>query len=191
MSPKAVVFALSAGLMLAADQASKAWVRANLAVHEDRVIIPNYLSISHAKNKGAAFSALDNFEYRYWVFYAFTAVAVVVLVQGFRQLRDDDRFQATAMGCILAGAIGNFIDRVTMGEVTDMVKVYAGTEPLRSWLIQHAPWGSNIYPIWNIADAAIVIGVGMFALTYFFEKNAAKDDEELKRATSGSAPVTE
>ena len=188
MSPKAVVFALSSTVMLVLDQASKAWVRANLSVHDERPIIANFLSIAHAKNPGAAFSALADFKYRYIVFYAFTAIAVGVLIQGYRQLRDNDRFQGTAMGLILAGALGNFIDRVMSGEVTDMVKVYAGAEPYKSWAIQYSPYHSNVYPIWNVADAAIVVGVGMFALSYLFEKDKP---EAGAKAPGESAPQVE
>ncbi|GDX80633.1 lipoprotein signal peptidase [Deltaproteobacteria bacterium] len=173
MTPKMLVFAPTAIVLLALDQATKWWVRGHIALRGDLPVIPNFLSISHAKNKGAAFSALDDFEYRLWVFYAFTAVAVYVLVQGFRQLRSDDRLQAFAMGSILSGAVGNFIDRVTAGEVTDMIKVFAGSEPLRGWAIAHI--GTNVYPIFNVADAAIVVGVGLFAVSYFLEKEPAPE----------------
>lgn len=166
MSPKTIAFVSSSVIFLALDQASKAWVRANLAIRQEIPVIDGLLTITHARNKGAALSMLDDFEYRLWVFYAFTAVAVYVIVSGWRQLPDTDRVQALAMGFILSGALGNFIDRVAMGEVTDMVKVYAGFEPLRSWALE--TFSTNVYPIWNIADAGIFIGVGLFALSYVF-----------------------
>ncbi len=164
MSPKAVFFAAAAVVLLALDQVTKVWVRANVEMRQEITIISDFLAITHAKNKGAAFSALDDFEYRLQVFYLFTAVAVVVIVQGWRQLPDKDRLQAFAMGAILSGAVGNLIDRIMAGEVTDMIKVYAGFEPLRSWAISKL--GTNTYPIFNVADAAIVVGVGIFALVY-------------------------
>ncbi len=164
MSPKTVAFLSSSLVFLALDQASKAWVRANLAIRQEIPVIPDFLSITHARNKGAALSMLDDFEYRLWVFYAFTAVALYVIITGYRQLPSTDRVQALAMGFILSGALGNFIDRVWMGEVTDMVKVYAGFEPVRGWAL--STFHTNVYPIWNIADAGIFIGVGLFALAY-------------------------
>lgn len=183
MTPKMLIFAASSTVLLILDQLTKWWVRGHIALRGDLPIIPNFLSISHAKNKGAAFSALDDFEYRLWVFYAFTAVAVYVLVQGFRQLRPDDRLQSFAMGSILSGAIGNFIDRVTAGEVTDMIKVFAGSEPLRGWAIANI--GTNVYPIFNVADAAIVLGVSLFAVSYFLEKEPAP---EGAAPAGGAAP---
>ncbi|MSQ03580.1 MAG: signal peptidase II [Myxococcales bacterium] len=164
MSPKATVFAAAAVVLLALDQVTKWWVRANLELRDELSVIQNFLAITHATNKGAAFSALDHFEYRLPVFYGFTAVAVVVIVQGWRELPDRDRLQAFAMGAILSGAIGNLIDRIMAGEVTDMIKVYAGFEPVQSWA--RRTLGTNTYPIFNIADAAIVVGVGLFVLVY-------------------------
>lgn len=183
MTPKMLIFASSSIVLLILDQVTKWWVRGHIELRGNLPIIDNFLSISHAKNKGAAFSALDDFEYRLWVFYAFTAVAVFVLVQGFRQLKSDDRLQSFAMGSILSGAIGNFIDRVTAGEVTDMIKVFAGSEPLRSWAIANI--GTNVYPIFNVADAAIVLGVSLFAVSYFLEKEPAP---EGAAPAGGAAP---
>ena len=171
MSPKTVIFAASSIVLLAADQATKAWVRGHLALREDVPVIDNFLSISHATNRGAAFSALANFEYRLQVFYVFTAIAVGVLVHAFRQLPPEDRLQSFAMGSILSGAIGNLIDRIMAGEVTDMVKVYFGSGPAKSWCIEH--FGTNVYPIVNVADAAIVGGVCIFAVASLFEKKQA------------------
>ena len=173
MTPKTPVFVGFASALLALDQITKYLVRQQIPVNGGEiVVIPSFLSITHASNKGAAFSALDSFAYRMPLFYAFTAVAVFVLVQGYRQLPGGDRFQAAAMGMILSGALGNFTDRVIAGEVTDMVKVYAGFEPLRSWAIAH--FRTNVYPIWNVADAAIVVGVLMFGVTYWIEWRQAR-----------------
>lgn len=171
MSPKTVIFAASSIVLLILDQLTKAWVRGHLALREDIPIIDNFLSISHATNKGAAFSALANYEHRLWVFYAFTAIAVGVLAHSFRQLEPGDRLQSFAMGSILSGAIGNLIDRVMAGEVTDMVKVYFGSEPSKGWCIEH--FGTNVYPIFNVADAAIVVGVCIFAVASLFGKRVA------------------
>lgn len=176
LAQKTQVFFAAVIGMLALDQLSKWWVVQNLRPYKaaDEVsLIANLFSISHAKNKGAAFSALDDFEYRLHVFGLFTVIAVVVLVQGYRQLRDDDRFQAAAMGLILSGALGNAIDRALFGQVTDMFKVYAGSEPLKSWFIGKV--GTNVWPIFNVADACIVVGVSLFALGYLFEKDRPEE----------------
>lgn len=176
LAPKSQVFYVAILATLALDQLTKWWTVQNIRPYkavDDVVVIANWFSIAHAKNKGAAFSALDDFEYRLHVFGFFTIVAVVVLVQGFRQLRADDRFQALAMGLILSGALGNAIDRALFGQVTDMFKVYAGSEPLKSWFISNV--GTNVWPIFNVADSCIVVGVSMFALGYLFEKDRPEE----------------
>jgi signal peptidase II len=186
MLPKTRYFVGFASVMLVLDQLSKWWVQAHIRPYkaaDEIVVIANFFSIAHAKNKGAAFSALADFEYRQQLFLVFCLVAVIVLVQGVRQLRPDDRFQATAMGMIFSGAIGNQIDRLRFQEVTDMIKMYAGFEPAKSWFLEHVH--TNVWPIYNIADSCIVIGVSMFALGYLFEK-----DRPEATATDGQRPST-
>ncbi len=168
MAPKLPVFLATALAFYGFDQWSKWWVRANLAEGESISILPNFLAISHATNKGAAFSFLQGFEYRLYVFYAFTAVALFVVVQSFRQLEPGDKAQSFALGAILAGALGNFTDRLLAGQVTDMVKVYAGADPWRAWAREYLG-GRTVYPIWNVADAAIFVGVGVFVILYLLE----------------------
>ena len=172
MSPKAKVFLITTSAVVALDQLTKYWVRANIRPYSaaDEVsIIPNWLSISHAINKGAAFSALADFEYRLAVFFTFTAIAVVVIGVGYRMLAADDRLVSAALGTLLAGALGNFIDRAIFGQVTDMIKVYAGVEPAKSWFISHV--GMSVWPIFNIADTAIWVGVIGFLLAHLFVKD--------------------
>jgi signal peptidase II len=173
MPPKLPIFLATAALFLGLDQWSKWWVRANLAEGDTIPVLPNFLAITHATNKGAAFSFLNDFEYRLQVFYAFTALAVFVIVQSYRQLAAVERVQAFALGAILSGALGNFVDRVAAGQVTDMVKVYAGADPWRTWARTYLG-GRTVYPIWNVADAAIFVGVGVFALLYLFDLRKKK-----------------
>lgn len=172
MSPTARVLLISTSAIIGLDQVSKALVRANLRpppAIDEVVIIPNYLSIAHAINKGAAFSAMADYEHRLLVFFAFTAVAVAMVGIAYRKLAPEDRLLSAALGILLGGALGNFIDRVWAGEVTDMIKVYAGSEPARSWCIAH--FGTSVWPIFNVADMAIWIGVVGFLLAYLMVKD--------------------
>lgn len=173
MSKKLLVFLATFVFFLGADQGLKEWVLRNIPYPPRRgdelVIIPDFFSITHAKNPGAAFSMFDDFQGRMVVFGVFTVIAVVGLVWGYRQIREDDYLQASAIGLILSGALGNAIDRVRFQLVTDMIKTYAGFEPLKTWCID--AFGTNVWPIWNIADAAILVGVVLFALQYLFERD--------------------
>lgn len=185
MAPKYTIAGLALFLSLAADQLSKEWVIRNIPypvrAGDEVEIIPKFLSITHARNPGAAFSMMNDFHYRMYVFAMFSVIAVVGLGWGLWQLRNDDRLQAAAIGLIMSGALGNAIDRVRFQMVTDMVKVYGGFEPAHTWLIN--TFHTDVYPIWNIADACILVGVGLFALQYFFEK-----DKETVGLDAGRAP---
>jgi signal peptidase II len=165
----AVLFAL-----LAFDQATKILVVQHIAYRSEEVhLIDGFLSLVHAQNTGAAFGIMSDSPLRRWVFPAFTVVAVVLLVQMLWQLPKDDRFQTTAVALIMSGAIGNAIDRVHKGSVTDFIRVYTEHPGLKDWLIR-SPLQSNEWPSFNVADAAIVVGIALFVVHYFFfEKDEA------------------
>lgn len=171
MTPKLKVFLAVLISSLVLDQASKNWVLRHFEVGggPDIVLIPNWLEFVHAENKGAAWSTLSDSPYRLYVFGVFTIIAVVALVQMFRALEPGERFRAASTGLILSGALGNAIDRAWKGSVTDFIKVFAGAGDARAWCIEH--FGTNVWPIWNVADACIVVGVALFALEHFFEKD--------------------
>lgn len=152
------------GLGLVADQATKAWAR-TLAVGTDEVVlIDGWLSFVHAQNTGAAFSTLPGFR---WLFLGFTAIAVVVLVSLAWAQPPTARAVPAVLGTILGGAIGNAIDRLRLGHVTDFIQVSMGHEGLADTMIRWA--GTRVWPIFNIADIALVVGVTLFAAWFVFE----------------------
>jgi signal peptidase II len=133
-------------------------------------LISGFLSFIHAQNPGAAMGMFNGFEYRLVVFYVFTAVALGVLVNMYKQLPDNDRLQSTTIALILSGAVGNFIDRVHKSTVTDFVRVYTENEAAVAWLRSYGLPAE--YPTWNVADACIVVGVALYLLHYlFFERD--------------------
>jgi signal peptidase II len=165
---KYVIFGVVMTAFLIADQASKIWVQRNLRLYKDEVhIIDGFLSFIHAENPGAAFGIGAGTDGAMYVFAVFTVVAVVVLGQMLWQLPSNERFQTVALGLISSGAVGNAIDRVDKRTVTDFVRVYTEAEPYASWL-RASPLGQAEWPTWNVADAGIVVGLGMFAFHYFF-----------------------
>jgi len=144
---------------LALDQLSKEWVVRNLdhATRDEISLVDGWLSFVHAHNTGAAFSILEGMHY---LFLVITLVAVVVVVHMLRDLPMNERFQSSVLGLILSGAVGNAIDRVRFGWVTDFIKVYTEHPTLKPYLIETV--GTNVYPIFNIADAALLVGVFVF-----------------------------
>ncbi len=148
---------------VALDQLSKLWVRSNLEHRVDELqIIPGWLSLVHAQNPGAAFGLLEDFEYRYYLFAMFTMVAVGVGLAMYRRLPEGERLLAASLGLILSGAVGNAVDRVIQRVVTDFVRVYSDWPPLRRRLLD--TFHTNEWPAFNVADAALVVGVILFFL---------------------------
>lgn len=182
MNRRNVLFALFTVVGLILDQASKAWVVANLELHVDRVtVIPGLFDIVHAKNPGAAFGLLGDFQYRHIVFLLFTVIAGYVIWDMFRKLPDNDAFMSSALGLIASGALGNLIDRLRFQEVTDFLRVYSENESIAGFfhsigVFSRGP-GLAEYPTFNIADAALVIGVGMLAVHYLFFDETRKTEE--------------
>jgi signal peptidase II len=178
MNNKFVVFTavLVGGIVF--DQLTKWWVVANLAVGIDEIpIIPGFLSVVHAQNHGAAFSS---FEGMWGLFMVFTAVATVVVLDLLRRLRPDALFMAGILGLILSGALGNGIDRIRMGYVTDFIRVFTEAEAPKAWLIEN--FGTNTWPIFNIADSVLLIGVTLFLVHYLFLEEGEPEDDSADEA---------
>jgi len=158
-----LIFLIVTVVGVLADQLTKAWVVANVAVHRDEIsLIPGFLSIVHAQNPGAALSLLHDFAYRHVVFGVFTLVAVFVIADMFRKLRPNEWFMAGTLGLVLSGAVGNAIDRVRQQYVTDFIRVYTEQPTLHDWLMD--TFGTAEWPTFNVADISLVVGVVFFAL---------------------------
>jgi len=172
MKAKYRVFGVSLLVLLGLDQATKIWVMNNLEYRRDTIdIIDGWLLLEHARNNGAAFSMLEG---QMALLIGFVAVALCVIGYMMWQLEDDDRIQAIALGVIASGAMGNGIDRVIHGSVTDFVRFYAEKPPVSDWLI--ALTGSPAWPTFNVADMSILAGVGLSLLGFAL---ADKEDDGL------------
>jgi signal peptidase II len=145
-----VVFFLTALLVVVADQLSKMWIRSNLVVGQS---LPEtgFFRLTHIQNTGAAFGLFQGHSF------ALTIVAlvgiVVLLVYALLIYRRfpilDNLLGKSALGLVLGGTVGNLIDRLHLGYVTDFIDV-------------------GFWPAFNIADSAIVVGVIMLAYSLYF-----------------------
>jgi len=183
MRHKYLVFGAIYASLLFADQASKYWVVQNLRVHVDEIpIIPGFLSIVHAQNHGAAFSSLEG---QWALFMVFTAIATVVVLDLVRRLRADSLFMAGILGMILSGAHGNGLDRLIQRYVTDFIRVYTDLAGPKAWLIEN--FGTNTWPIFNIADSVLLVGVAMFLVHYLFLEETEEAAETAPPAEDPAA----
>jgi signal peptidase II len=191
---KYILFAVVTIVFTAIDQWTKILVQRNIGpLREEIQIIDGFLSLVHAENPGAAFGMFGGSEYRMYFFAVFTVIALFVLGRMLWELPRDDRFQNVALGLITSGAIGNAIDRVMKQSVTDFIRIYTENPSLKAWL-EGSWYGSAEWPSFNIADAAIVVGMGMFLVHSFFleqeedEKDGAVSETEPPSPESADAP---
>lgn len=193
MSRKAVTFWAWFVVWLILDQITKLWVYGTLELgppYTDHIVlIEDLLMIVHAENPGAAFSMLAGFEYRTIVFMVFTAIAGWVVWHEYRQIADDDRLTAVALGLIGSGAAGNFIDRVWKQTVTDFIRVHVETPSWRRWLIE--TFGTNEWPAFNVADSTLLGGVIIFVIMGFVNREEPDDEADAPTQATGDAASPE
>jgi signal peptidase II len=157
MPAKTRFFLFSLLFVLPLDQLTKLWISNRFHYGERLTVIPGLFDITHVRNPGGAFSffAEGPAEQRMIFFVGSTLVAVVLLLVFLRRLGAGDRLAATALGVILGGALGNLIDRLVHGEVIDFLEFHL--------------WGGYTWPTFNVADSAIVVGVGILMLEIFLQ----------------------
>lgn len=155
-----MVYYVIALVVLVLDQASK-WVIANrMGLHEALPVIGEFFQIVSHRNRGAAFGILQN---QRWFFLTVTLVVVVGIIWYLRKTsRDNRRLLSTALSLLLGGAVGNFVDRVLFGEVIDFLQ-------FRFMFDFFGKPVDYTYPIFNLADSAIVIGVALIFLDTLLE----------------------
>jgi signal peptidase II len=139
--------------VLILDQASKLYVAAQMQLYQSIPIVPHLLDLTYTLNPGAAFSLFANLpaQWRAGFLFTITVVAIVVLVVLLGQAREPSS-STVGFALILGGALGNLIDRVVRGRVIDFVHLH------------YYDWN---YPIFNLADSAITIGVAILLLETF------------------------
>lgn len=152
-----------AGVVVAFDQWTKHWATATLAGRPNIPVIGELVQLTYTRNSGVAFGLGAGLPFPYYMFSILAIVAILVMVTR-RKIQHGPRHLALAL--ILGGAIGNLIDRLASGEVVDFI--------LLSW--RH--WQ---FPVFNVADSAVTIGVVLFALSWPTHES---------HDTTAAAPVT-
>jgi len=168
MSPKLRTLVWLVALIVPLDQLTKYWVSSSIAHGGYIQVIDGFFKITHARNPGAALGIAQGAPI--WVFIGLTLLALVMIASFFRKIAADDRLSAVALGLIVSGAIGNLIDRVLHQEVIDFLQF-----DLQLF----------IFPDFNVADSAIVIGVGLLlldAVTQETERSAAGTSDATRDA---------
>ena len=173
------------------DQWTKAWILEKKDAGELPIlVVDGFFELVHTENPGAAFGMFaesGETTQRMIFFVVFTVIAIGVLFHMLWQLPKGDRFQTTAIGLITSGAVGNCIDRIEKQSVTDFLRVFSENETavkvFGKWFGRRKFQGGPIelveWPSFNVADAAICIGLGMFFFHYLFLEKDEENVEDL------------
>lgn len=147
---RAGAFSVAASLALALDLWTKQLVAARFQIYESLPLMPG-LALTYVRNPGAAFSMLADADpaWRLPFFLGVMVVALGACVYMLRQTPAADRVSRLGLGLIAGGALGNGLDRIRHGEVVDFIMVDLGFWPLDPW------------PIFNVADSAVFVGVAL------------------------------
>jgi signal peptidase II len=160
LQPHNRLFFVVVALALIADQLTKWIVEATVPVNTTSArIIGHWLQVTHTQNTGAAFSMLQGAG---WVFSIAAIIVTGVVLYSLTRLPAHERFTRLCLGLIIGGALGNFIDRLRQGFVTDMIHF-------------QIPEINFDFPVWNVADSCVFVGVvSMMVWNYVQERRMAQ-----------------
>ncbi|OEU67520.1 MAG: signal peptidase II [Desulfovibrio sp. S3730MH75] len=151
-----------AAVIIIFDQITKVAVRSNMELWSSKSLIPDYFNLVYVVNKGAAFGFLNrgDITWQRTFFIVVTVVALSAIAMLLKSTNKKDSFAISGLGLILGGAVGNLIDRILYGEVTDFLDIYVGT---------------HHWPAFNIADIAICLGAFAMIISIYRNKPDASD----------------
>lgn len=181
MKIKYLLLCAIAGAVITADQLTKMWVQTRLdsptafRAAEEIVVIPGFFNITHVHNTGAAFGIFAKSDqpsqtqddlHRLF-FLSMPPIALLIILALLRTFSDSDRANITSLSLVFGGAIGNYIDRLRFGHVIDFLDFH---------------YQSHHWPAFNVADIAIVVGVGVLMYLEFakFRDQATQPGEPTK-----------
>ncbi|MBD1379954.1 signal peptidase II [Metabacillus arenae] len=149
-------YLIAAGVILL-DQLTKWLVVKNMELGENIPVIEDFFYITSHRNTGAAWGILQG---QMWFFYIVTVIVIIGIIYYMQRYAKKEKLMGMALGLMLGGAIGNFIDRIFRKEVVDFFNTYI--------------FGYD-FPIFNIADASLCIGVGLLFIQMLLEGKREKE----------------
>ncbi len=152
-----LLLVLVAGGVYALDRWTKHWAVTSLPYNQPIEVIGEFFRLTYTRNSGVAFGlgAGSGFP-----FYVFSMLAAAVILWMFLTGRADGTRRQVALALVFGGALGNLVDRLRTGTVVDFLEV-----GVRQWY----------WPVFNVADSAVTVGVVLFALTWSHRDEHAAD----------------
>ena len=134
----------ASAIMVLADQISKTVIRSTMTLYESITVIPGFFHLTYITNDGMAFGI--NFPFGIYIFSTISIIITVILFWYLWTIREENIILRSGVAMILAGAIGNLIDRLFLGEVVDFL----------DFMIGDLHWY-----VFNFADSYVTIGMGI------------------------------
>ena len=145
----------ASAIMVLADQISKTVIRSTMTLYESIAVIPGFFHLTYITNDGMAFGI--NFPFGIYIFSAISIILTIILFYYLWTIRYESILIRSGVAMILAGAIGNLIDRLLLGEVVDFL----------DFMIGDLHWY-----VFNFADSYVTIGMGIILYdSIILEKN--------------------
>lgn len=143
------LFGIVVAVGVVLDQVSKLAIDRSMQLHQSFPVIDGIMNVTYVRNRGAAFSFLSEASWRLPFFVVVTLIACAVIVVALRRMTAEQTLGQLAVSMVFAGALGNLIDRIRVGEVVDFIDVY---------------WRQYHWPAFNVADMFICVGVALVLL---------------------------
>jgi signal peptidase II len=169
---KPIRFYLIALIIIVSDQVTKWSIVQNLPLNASRSVLGNFLYLTHTHNTGGAFSL---FPAGNTTFIVVAFLAIGALVYAYHRYQRSNAIVSAALGLALGGAVGNLIDRIRFGFVIDFFDLHAGTN--------HTVW-----PIFNVADSGITVGIFLLAAHFLFTKEEGAQKKPAAHAEQTHQP---
>jgi signal peptidase II len=170
---KYIIFGAIAAVSIVLDQWTKILARHHLKQlgHAGKSVIDGKFVLRYSENPGVAFGMLQSLTGGRIILTVVALAAFALVISYLRKTDSSQRRLQIALGLVGGGAIGNLIDRIALGAVTDFLVFDLGFWPLNPW------------PAFNIADAALVVGVALMALDMARPPTAAPTDPDPAPST--------
>jgi len=161
-SPRAAYFLIALVVVLL-DRWTKHIIAQRIRLYAHIQVIPGFFSITHTENTGAAFSLFADSitPWKTGLLIAFSVVALVVVSVLLWKNHDAHVLASIGLSLIMGGALGNLWDRLARGRVVDFLLFY----------VKRYQW-----PVFNLADSAIVVGAGLLVLEILFHKPSGPEE---------------
>jgi signal peptidase II len=150
---------LLVGILLILDQASKSWVAAKLGLYETIKVIPGFFNVTHVRNKGAIFGVFNHLPGNTMalLLLALSLLAFFLVLAYFIKTPPEQKLTRFTLALVMAGALGNQIDRVFRGTVVDFLEFH----------VRRFYW-----PTFNVADSCVTVGAVLLIYIFFLRRPA-------------------